>query len=157
MASTLVIDVSAFTALGQRFANAGPIVAREMKTAMQRSTAQIQHDAQVLVPVDLGHLRRSLTTNVTPTLGRVGTNLVYGPAIEFGLKPGQAFPPPGALLGWMGRHGIPASAEFLVRRKIFRKGTTPQPYLVPAFEKNQRAIEREFALAADRALRALAA
>jgi phage gpG-like protein len=153
----IVIDASEFAAMGARFRNAAPIVEREMKTAMVRSTAQIQHDAQVLVKVDTGTLRRSITTNVTPFLGRVGSNQPHAPVVEFGRKPGGKMPPPGVLDGWMARHGIPASAEFLIRRKIARKGIPAHPYLIPAFERNKHAIEAEFALAADRALRALAA
>lgn len=157
MATTLVIDASEFTALGARFRNASPIVAREMKVAMTRATAQIQHDAQVLVPVDTGTLRRSLTTNVTPFLGRVGTNHPGAKTREFGWPAHFRWIPKGALLPWMGRHGIPAKAEFFVRRKIWNEGMKATPYLLPAFERNKAAIEREFAQAADRALRALAA
>lgn len=134
MTTQLVIDVSAFTALGQRFRDAGPIVAREMKTAMARSTAQIEGDAKRVVPVLTGTLRRSITSDPQPLLGRVGTNVPYAKVVEFGIKPG-------ATLGG----------------RVYRKGRLAKPYLIPAFEKNREAALREFALAADRALRALAA
>lgn len=157
MATEIVIDASEFAAMGARYRNAGPIVTREMQTAMVRSTAQIQHDAQVLVKVDTGTLCRSITTKATPLLGLVGSNQPYARAIEFGLKPHQAFPPVGAMDGWMQRRGIPLSAQFRIAQKIWHHGTKAQPYLIPAFERNKPAIAREFALAADRALRALAA
>jgi phage gpG-like protein len=157
MATEIVIDASEFAAMGARFRNAAPIVEREMKTAMTRSTAQIQHDAQVEVKVDQGTLRRSITTNVTPFLGRVGTNLIYARTVEEGWPPNYRWIPKGALLPWMARHSIPASAEFFIRRKIWREGLPARPYLIPALERNKHAIEAEFALAAARALRALAA
>ena len=65
-------------------------------------------------------------------------------------------PPPGSLLGWMQRHGIPAEREYFLRRRISVKGIAPRPYLVPALEENEPAIQQEFKIAADRALAELA-
>jgi hypothetical protein len=152
--ATLVIDVSEFTALGQRFANAGPIVAREMKTAMQRSTA----DSARRASAGAGRYRALAPIHYDERdagAGPRGNNLVYGPAIEFG-EAGQCDPAiRGARLdgsAWHPRQRrVPGPAQDFPQRH------DPQPYLVPAFERNKDAIEREFALAADRALRALAA
>jgi len=56
-------------------------------------------------------------------VGRVGTNVVYAPYIEFGRRPGQRMPPPAALQGWAQRHGIKGeNAGFLVARAIGRHG-----------------------------------
>jgi hypothetical protein len=52
-------------------------------------------------------------------------------------------PPEGSLAGWMARHGIDASLEFVVRRGIARRGIRPRPYLKPAFAKNRVKITRE--------------
>lgn len=134
MATTLQVDVIAFVELGRRFANAEPIVTREMKAAMTRATKQIEGDAKRVVPVLTGHLRRSITSDPQPFIGRVGTNVPYAKVVEFGIKPG-------ATLG----------------NRIYRKGRLAKPYLIPAFDKNREAALREFALAADRALRALEA
>lgn len=56
--------------------------------------------------------------------------------LEFGTRPHplalsqrrRHMPPRGALLGWMGRKGIPATAEILIRRRIQFRGTKPQPF-----------------------------
>lgn len=66
-------------------------------------------------------------------------------------------PPSGALLGWMRRHGIPAEQEYIIRKRIATRGIAPRPYLVPALDENEPAIQREFDLAADRALAELLA
>ena len=149
--SSITIDTSDLDPLFARCANALPIVERHFGNAMVRSTAAVQHDAMVLVPVDTGHLRRSITTDVTPFVGRVGTNVAYARPVEEGRRPGAPMPPRGVLLEWMRRHDIPAAAEFLVRRSIARKGIKARPYLIPALERNEEGIRREFALAADKA------
>ena len=51
--------------------------------------------------------------------------------IERGRGAGKRMPPGGVLLGWMSRHGIPASAEFVVRRAIGRRGIRPRPFMAP--------------------------
>lgn len=154
---SITVDASDVLAFTRRFANAQPIVERQFRTAMIRATAQVQHDAMALAPVDTGTLRRSLTTDVTPFVGRVGTNLPYAPVVEYGRREGAPMPPAGALLPWMRRHGISAEAEYAVRLRIARRGIRARPYLIPALERNREAIEREFALAMDAALRELAA
>lgn len=152
MATDIRIDADDLNELLDRFGDATSIVVREMQTAMVRATAAVQADAQVLVPVDTGTLRRSITTDVTPFVGRVGTNLLYGAVVEEGRRPGAPMPPSGSLLDWMRRHGIPAEQEFAVRRSIARKGIRARPYLVPALERNQDGIRREFEAANERAL-----
>lgn len=155
------IDVSQVVALAQSAARARPVIARNMERAMIRSTAAVERDAEAVVPWDTGHLRRSITSIITPMTGTlsqpvitgaVGTNLIYGPAVEYGLEPGQAFPPPAALAGWARRHGMEGS-EYAIARHIYIHGTKPQPYLEPALDQNRRGIEKEFQLAAERSLR----
>jgi phage gpG-like protein len=153
--TTIAIDASELIALGQRFVGAEPVIEREFETAMVRSTAAVQHDAMVAAPVDTGTLRRSITTDVTPFLGSVGSNLPYAPVVEFGREAGKTMPPSGALEPWMRRHGITV-AEFVIRRSIGRRGTPARPYFVPALERNRAGIEREFDLAVARALKRLA-
>jgi HK97 gp10 family phage protein len=84
----------------------------------------------------------------------VGPNVEYGPYVEFGTRP--HWPPIAAILEWVKRKGLGAmrtskktgktyrgrgvavdaaqkSIAFLIARAISRRGTRPQPYLVPAF------------------------
>ena len=64
--------------------------------------------------------------------------------IEEGRTPGKAMPPSGVLLDWMSRHGIPAEAEFPVRRAIGVRGLSgqPFPYVEPS-ESEWNAIAEE--------------
>lgn len=120
----LTIDTSDIDDMARRYATIAPVMEREMRTAMIRATAQVQHDAMTLVPVLTGHLRRSITTDPQPYEGRVGTNVVYARVVE------EGFPP--------ARPGL--------------KGRKAKPYLVPALEQNRPAINREFTAAIGRVL-----
>lgn len=151
MASEIVVDARPFAALATRAEAAQPVVLDEMRTAMERSALAVQRRAMALAPVDTGTLRRSITRQVTPLHGRVGTNVPYAREVEFGRKPRGPLPAKGELIGWMRRKGIDVELEFVIRRAIAKRGTRAQPYLNPALEEHRAAIGREFALAADRA------
>ena len=64
----------------------------ENKTnAMKQSLSLIEKDAKKLCPVDTGRLRASISYDIVRddkdmTTGRVGTNVKYGPPVEFGTK-----------------------------------------------------------------------
>lgn len=149
-ADGLEIDVSGVVALASRFEGASAVVEAELTTAMQRSVLAVQRDAMALSPVDTGTLRRGWTTAVTPLEGIVANNVPYAPYVEHGRPAGSAPPPPGALLGWMGRHGIDASAEFQVARAIGRRGIPGKRMAAQALERNAAGIRQEFELAGQR-------
>ena len=161
------VDASEVEALADRLIASNPVVARHLTVAMTRATAQVERDAKVLVPVDTGHLRRSITTDVTPFVGRIGTNVPYARDVEgidengkltvWSRRPGEPLIPEGVLLKWMSRHGFPPEAETNIRVKIQKKGIRARPYLTPALERNRNAINREFARELDAAVRELAA
>jgi hypothetical protein len=104
--------------------------------------AQIaREDVRRFSPKDTGAFRRSIS-KVTQARGAAVVGRVFSTApdalervIEFGRRPGQPMPPAGALLPWMGRHGIPAAAEFLVRRKIARDGTRAQKPFAKTYQR----------------------
>lgn len=147
----ILIDVSELEQLGVQMLHAKPVVEREFLTAMTRSTATVQHDAQVEVVWDTATLRRSITSEVTPFYGAVGSNLVYAPVVEYGMEPGTWIPR-GAIAEWMRRHDILPEAEFVIRRAIHDRGLPARPYLEPALQHNLPKIYREFDLAAGRAV-----
>jgi hypothetical protein len=51
--------------------------------------------------------------------------------VERGRRALRRMPPRGALIGWMARHGIPASREFVIRRAIGRRGIQARPFMAP--------------------------
>jgi hypothetical protein len=115
--------------------------------AMLASVLLIEADARRNVKRDTGRLQNSITYSIVGKggnlTGRVGPSVGYGLYVEMGRKPGKQ-PPIGAIAAWAHRHGI---NPFVVARAIGRKGVKAQPFLIPAFEKNQRRIEELFFLA----------
>lgn len=108
--------------------------------AMRDCALMVERDAKILAPVDTGRLRASITPQVrrngNTVMGVVGSNVKYAAAVETGSKPHWA--PFRALEGWARRHG---ANEAEVWFAIGIKGTRAQPYLQPAFEKNENAIK----------------
>ena len=148
-------DFSSVRHMATTYKGGDKIVRDETRKGITRSVIQIEADAKRLVPVDTHNLQRSLTHEVVQqgsnVTGRVGTNLIYAPVVEYGRSPGS-MPPPSALVGWLRRKGIDEKYAFVVARSIARRGTRKQPYLKPALEKNRQAISREM----DQVLRRIA-
>lgn len=160
-APSVQIDASRLEALLDRFgAEAEAVVQREGGNALARSAAQVEADAKRNITdvgaVDTGMLRRSIATELRPASSpmeaSIGSNLQYAETIEVGRAPGSKAPPQGSLLGWMRRHGISPEKEYPMRMRIGRYGTDGRPYLGPALAENEATIQREFDVAADRAL-----
>lgn len=99
----------------------------------------VEDSAKLLVPVDTGNLRGSLSHKVIESEMSViiGTPVEYGPYIEFGTgefaESGQ-----GRKGGWFytGADG----------KSYFTFGNKPQPFLRPAFLENKGAIKKMLAL-----------
>ena len=113
--SDLRIAIPELEAWVRRFKSADRIVTEELRKASQKSGLLVERKAKEYAPVWRGHLRRSITS-VTETRSlvsttKVGTNLPYARAVEFGRPAGAKMPPPGALLPWMASKGIPATNE----------------------------------------------
>lgn len=88
---------------------------------------------------------------------KVGSNLVYAAAVEFGLPPGTR-PPADAIAGWVRRKlGVAdpdeaRSIAFAIATMIERHGTDPQPYLHPAAAAERPAFRRNVNRAVKRVL-----
>lgn len=125
---------------------------QRIKQATTIRTYEIQRIAKqnLASKSDTGALRSSIipefeNQNLTGRVGVAGTAIKYAKAVEFGTKPhpsatdGEAarqhFPPPAALRPWMKRKGIDPDLDFLIARKIYRKGIAAFPYLIPAFNE----------------------
>lgn len=105
-----------------------------------RKGNQVRNVALPLVPVDENRLRGDIHVELQQDergnlFAWVGSRLRYAAAVHNGRAPGKAWPPPGALLGWLRRHGIPPQAEFAIRRKIGLEGTDPHPFLTTALQR----------------------
>lgn len=135
---SLTIQIVGADRLASTLGKAASDVSPELKGAMTTSLLLIESDARRGVKRDTGRLQNSITHSISGNglEGKVGPSVAYGLYVEMGRRPGK-MPPISAVEGWARRHGI---NPFLVARAIGRKGIKAQPFLIPAFEKNQRRI-----------------
>lgn len=102
------------------------------------TAALVEEYAKNLAPVNLGQLRASIRHDLDTIAGalvkaEIGTNCGYGLCIEKGTEP--HWPPPGPLEAWAARVLGDADLGFVVARAIAERGTDPQPFLYPAYER----------------------
>jgi phage gpG-like protein len=97
------------------------------------SALKIESAAKQAAPVDVGFLRAQIKSEFDDNghTAAIGTNVEYGPHLEFGTK--AHFPPVAPLEEWARRHGMPG-AGYAIALKIARSGTEAQPFLFPASE-----------------------
>lgn len=96
---------------------------------------QIERAAKQNAPVDTGRLRSSITTETGDRFGlpvvRVGTNVEYAPAIEFGSEPYIIEPDEAEALQWTD----PKTGEPVFAKKVEHPGIPAQPFLLPAVDE----------------------
>ncbi|HEX7090639.1 MAG TPA: HK97 gp10 family phage protein [Longimicrobiales bacterium] len=165
MASRIVVEGD--DAARRRLEHLAAAVHATVRQEIQRTAVRIQAGARRRLhehgTSDTGRLANSIAieTHDGGLEARIGTNLVYARAIEFGLPPGylRRMPPVDAIAGWVRRKlGVrdreeARSIAFAIARKIQRSGTEPQPYLFPAAEAERRGFRRRLQRAVREALR----
>jgi len=160
MATTQVTwDASDLAAMGQQYAVLDEVLQVEMRKAVLNSTYAVEGLAKKYVPQgDTKQLIRSIRSDIDTKVvgvmtGIVSANTPYARAIEFNWKSESGkWPPPGVLLTWMAKRGIPESAEFPIRRAIARRGYKnypnpdgARPYLTRALDELKSDIGKELA------------
>lgn len=111
-----------------------------LEQAAQDIGEKVRGDAAANAPVDTGQLASSIEAVVDAVAGtliqiRVGSNLDYAPAQEYGTDAGH-FPPVSALRDWARRVLGDADLAYPVARSISETGIEEQRYLRDAFEDN---------------------
>lgn len=139
-------EVKGFEELYEKLkALSNPIVAKEaLREGLRLGGKQVQFTAKILCPVDEGQLRNSITVESVPDEGnevriKVGTNVEYGPYIEFGtgIRGDETDIPSKAVYN-------PSYTLAKERKKNGKKtgitypylGMKPIPYLYPALAAN---------------------
>lgn len=138
------IDTKEVDALARQLSGAEPIIHQEMLAGMTRVALTIEGTGKELVPVKSGHLRRSISHNITAQgasiVARVGTNVPYAIYVEEGRGPVEAGP--GRML------------RFEIGGQVFyRKRVGPakaKPFMKPALTQNRARIVAEFSTAVPR-------
>jgi HK97 gp10 family phage protein len=125
---------------------------------MAASAINIERSAKRLAPANLGKLRQSINHDTGNSLFKsVFSTVEYAPYVEFGTR-GKARIPAGfeafaaqykgkgakgawkAIEFWIKRKGIDPKLTFVIFRSIMRNGISPQPFMIPAYEKEKPAL-----------------
>ncbi|HEY7119317.1 MAG TPA: HK97 gp10 family phage protein [Tepidisphaeraceae bacterium] len=143
----VTVDMRDVHALAARFPQLLPALEQGTERVVRRAVLEGEHRAKSKVAVDTGHYRRSITSDVQTgprtVTGRFGSNVPYAPVREFGRRAGARMPPPGVLRGWMRRHGIPFELEFIMRRRIARRGIRGERVLTQTLAELRPVLARE--------------
>jgi HK97 gp10 family phage protein len=107
-------------------------VQKAVKDVVNESALNVQAGAKQRSPVDTGRLRASIAIepqSQAPYVVRVGTNVQYAEAIEFGTAPRVITPTNKKALFWKGAsHPV---------KKVNHPGTKAKPFLFPAWEEER--------------------
>lgn len=138
--SQFIIKVKGLKELQAKFENLeGEKFKNQMKRTMLVATGKIKTRARELVPVDRGVLRRSIRDDVRYKIrelkGIIEAKEQYASSVEHGTRP--HFPPVSALSSWARKRGI---NPYALAVAISRRGTKPQPFMIPAFEELKEKI-----------------
>ena len=135
-----VVKIKGLKELQAKFGNLeGNYFKAQMKRTMRVATIKIKDTARDLVPVDSGDLKRSIREDVRygvrELTGVIEAREQYAPSVEYGTKP--HFPPVGALKKWARKRGI---NPYALAVAISKRGTKPQPFMIPAFQKLRKKV-----------------
>lgn len=128
-------------ALQAQAQQATEVLKRQMKASGLELETEAKKHLSDVGGVDTGQLRAE--TRYRPSDNGLGAEVAapnpVAAAVEYGTAPAgqlkQHMPPPAALAGWVRRHGMPASAAFVVARKIALQGIRARPWLTVAHDK----------------------
>ena len=98
----------------------------------------VEREAKQAAPVRSGELRSSIESRVSGNEGEVGTSLFYAPYVEYGTG---LFSSKGT-----GRTDVPWHYQDSQGNWHTTSGMRPNPFLIPAFEKNRNRIVEAIAL-----------
>jgi HK97 gp10 family phage protein len=159
-------EIKGLDKLRKNFKNLEKQVPAELKGAMFDATNIVRSDAIKNAPSGASPSGEKIKNNIVAIVesafkGVVGVKdrIRHARPVEFGSRP--HFPPIQALTGreepldrWVRlKLGAGPGAAYAIARKIARRGTKAQPYLIPAFKDNKRRIIKLFDKAINRAIK----
>jgi len=129
-----------------------------LSAELDTSSINIQRMAARTAPGNLGKLKGSFNIDIGNSLFKsVFSTVEYAPYVEFGTR-GKARIPAGfeafaaqykgkgakgawkSIEFWIKRKGIDPKFTFVIFRSIMRNGIAPQPFMIPAYEKEKPAL-----------------
>lgn len=118
--------------------------------AVRRLTRRMAGTAARVAPKDTGQLARSIEAYRRDLMSwGFGTDLEYGPPVEYGSDPHIIRPDDAEALAFPGEDG-----ETVFAAKVEHPGTPPQPFVRKAFREHESELEREINTELDRVFEA---
>lgn len=120
----------------------------QAKKCMDKAVLMVHSQAKLLAPVDTGDLAGSIHFNTvvkgTEIIGKVYTNKVYAPFVEFGtgIKGNGTYPNKKIKLTYRSTPWVytPNDGEDF----YYTEGQVAQPYMYPAIKQNEKKIKAMF-------------
>ncbi|MFI7630269.1 HK97 gp10 family phage protein [Microbispora rosea] len=126
-------DASEVDALIVHLAAAGPRADELCSIVARKVGFDTVAGAQDLVPVDTGHLKSTIGSPDFDDDGKgfeAGPTASYGADVEYGTDPHEIRAVNAKALHW-----VDAEGNDIFRKRVWHPGTSPQPYMRPAFDK----------------------
>ena len=162
------LDISGVKQIENAIKKMDKAATKGISDEMNAAVLNIQKDAMRSAPSNFSKLRQSIQVDtVNPIFKRVYSTVLYAPYVEFGTsgtKKTQVKIPPGyesfaaqykgkgrsapgeffkAIQFWVKRKGIDPKLTYVIFRAILRNGIKPQPFMIPALERERpRLIKR---------------
>lgn len=138
----------------------------EFRKGLNNATMLVQREVVSRTPIRTGTLRKSITTELRGSglnlHGVIGTPLIYGAPQEYGVDPGQCFPPP--LPFEIAARRLTSTLEiapsfegfvYLLRRGIYMSGIKARHMFRDGFKASTAKVLKILNDAQDRVLKAL--
>ena len=152
------LDISGIKQVEDAIKKIDAKASKGLSDEMSAAALNIEKSAKRMAPGNLGKLRQSINHDTGNSLFKsVFSTVEYAPYVEFGTR-GKAKIPAGfeafaaqykgkgakgawkAIEFWIKRKGIDPKLTFVIFRAIMRNGIAPQPFMIPAYEKEKPAL-----------------
>jgi len=152
------LDISGIKQVEDAIKKIDAKASKGLSDEMSAAALNIEKSAKRMAPGNLGKLRQSINHDTGNSLFKsVFSTVEYAPYVEFGTR-GKARIPAGfeafaaqykgkgakgawkAIEFWIKRKGIDPKLTFVIFRSIMRNGIAPQPFMIPAYEKEKPAL-----------------
>jgi HK97 gp10 family phage protein len=155
------LEVKGLNVLTKKFDKLSKDLQNDINSALQAWADDVATDAKMLVPVDEGVLKNSISSQYGNGYASVTVASEYGAYIEFGTRKfaanyvnslpsdwssyastfkgttGRTFAEMvKSIMGWCKRKGIDENAAYPIAKSILINGIRPRPYLYPSVNKN---------------------
>jgi hypothetical protein len=129
-------DMSEVRDLADDLGDAGARVTERSQVVMEKTGHDVVSDAQALCPVRTGNLKNSIGVDFGNLSFEVKASASYAAIVEYGSAPHTIRPRTKQALFWPGAtHPV---------KQVQHPGTAPQPFLIPAFDRNLPAAYQAF-------------